>query len=345
MIGQLPFEVMLAHNYLDSKRKPIQDPVGWYMSEKFDGERAIWDGKNLCSRNNNVIAIPLWFRAYLEDVGHRLDGELFLGYGTFHQTGIFRADKPNMDMWERVTYKVFDIPDSSLGIPLSKRLDILKHSVDRLTLVREREPYHRSNIEVVEQTVVRSRAHLDEFYKSIIDSGGEGIVLANPYGLYENTRSKSLLKYKPVYDSEAVIVGYKEGNGKFAGLLGSFTVQPLSAEGKLETRRQFGLSGMTMEIRRNYKKTHPIGTIITYAYRTLTSTGVPLHPSYKGKCGFRNLERLRAERGLIVTAPPVSMKHVIHQIKDQILGLIPDQISEESKDLRPVIMVSVRVEF
>ena len=35
---------MLAHEYLDRKTAvPIINPVDWYVSEKFDGMRAIWD--------------------------------------------------------------------------------------------------------------------------------------------------------------------------------------------------------------------------------------------------------------------------------------------------------------
>ncbi len=29
-------------------------PIGWYVSEKFDGIRAIWDGEKFISRGNNA---------------------------------------------------------------------------------------------------------------------------------------------------------------------------------------------------------------------------------------------------------------------------------------------------
>ena len=44
--------VMLLKEYKD------ENLTGWMMSEKYDGVRAIWDGKELKSRNGNIC--PLW---------------------------------------------------------------------------------------------------------------------------------------------------------------------------------------------------------------------------------------------------------------------------------------------
>lgn len=298
------FEVMLAHNYMDKERRPIQNPVGWYMSEKYDGERAIWDRCDLRSRNGNKIPIPNWFRLYLEQIPHKVDGELYLGHGRFFDTGIFRATKVDEEMWEKVKYMAFDIPSSFIGKPLMERLEKLRASIKRLTTISaagDRKPYHdhRCQIEFVEQTEIKTKAQMQQYYDKIVASGGEGIMLANPYGLYENTRSKSLLKYKPIYDNEAVIVGYKPGQGAFKGLLGSFIVHPIE-DGCPVPRKEFRVSGVTKDIRINYKKSHPIGTIITYIYRSLTSNGKPFHPSYKGIRGFHNLSPLpKLSTGLI----------------------------------------------
>ena len=37
------------------------DISNWYMSEKLDGIRAYWDGKELFSKNKNKIFAPSWF--------------------------------------------------------------------------------------------------------------------------------------------------------------------------------------------------------------------------------------------------------------------------------------------
>ena len=64
--------VMLAHVYKDDKGKIKtapkgfpQAPNGWFVSEKFDGYRAIWDGKDFRSRNNKIFEAPKWFKDWL----------------------------------------------------------------------------------------------------------------------------------------------------------------------------------------------------------------------------------------------------------------------------------------
>lgn len=52
------------------------DVGGWWMTEKYDGIRATWDGKNLISRTGVPIPAPQWFTDQLpKDL--QLDGELW----------------------------------------------------------------------------------------------------------------------------------------------------------------------------------------------------------------------------------------------------------------------------
>ena len=70
--------------------------------------------------------------------------------------------------------------------------------------------------------------------------------------------------------------------GKYKDMLGAF-----KCELKKNPKIKFDISGMDDEIRKNYKKTHKVGTIVTFTYMGLTGTGVPRHPNYlrirKGK--------------------------------------------------------------
>lgn len=50
-----------------------QDLSGWWMSEKLDGVRAYWDGKDFISRLGNRYHAPDWFTAGLPETP--LDGE------------------------------------------------------------------------------------------------------------------------------------------------------------------------------------------------------------------------------------------------------------------------------
>ena len=49
-------EVFLLKTYDGS-----QDVIGWLMSEKLDGIRAVWDGKQLRTKNGNLIHTPKSF--------------------------------------------------------------------------------------------------------------------------------------------------------------------------------------------------------------------------------------------------------------------------------------------
>ena len=60
------------------------DLTGWWMSEKLDGVRAYWDGKQFLSRQGNVYHAPDWFRAALP--GEPLDGELWMDRKAFQRT-------------------------------------------------------------------------------------------------------------------------------------------------------------------------------------------------------------------------------------------------------------------
>lgn len=63
-----------------------KDPVGWWMSEKFDGVRGLWTGTKMMSRSGAEIPLPDTFRALLpKDM--EVDGEFtypFSPVPTFH---------------------------------------------------------------------------------------------------------------------------------------------------------------------------------------------------------------------------------------------------------------------
>ena len=63
---------MLAQTF----KPDLHDPTGWLISEKLDGVRCFWDGKQMFSRNGNLFVPPAWFAEILpKDIA--LDGELW----------------------------------------------------------------------------------------------------------------------------------------------------------------------------------------------------------------------------------------------------------------------------
>ena len=69
-------------------------PVGWLLSEKYDGYRARWmpNENHFLSRNNKVYTgTPDWFLSAMPD--EFLDGELFAGRENFQDMGVVRKRK------------------------------------------------------------------------------------------------------------------------------------------------------------------------------------------------------------------------------------------------------------
>jgi DNA ligase-1 len=110
-------------------------------------------------------------------------------------------------------------------------------------------------------------------------------MLKDPNSPYEGKRSNYLLKYKPNFDAEAVIVGYKPGQGKYQGHLGGFICKPLINHDTYMSvddndDHGFSISGMDDEVRKTYQSTHPLGTIISYEHSGKTDKGKPRFPRY-----------------------------------------------------------------
>ncbi len=273
---------MLASNYIGKNGKAQYSVNKWYMSEKLDGQRGLWDSTNetMYSRNGNVILIPEWFHMLLvESKAPDLDGELYFGTGTFTHTGIFRSKKIDLGAWKNVKYCVFDLPSNQQIF--SERLSQLNIVMSQISTIFDTSSKSSSvpkicPIHMVKQIIVENKQHLQDYFNKIIYKGGEGIIFKNPCSYYKASRNTDMLKYKKCDDDEAEIIGYKMGRGKYTGKLGAFHVK------NIKTGVIFTIAGMTDAVRNNYFDTHPIGTRICYTYFELTSTGKPRHPVYKG---------------------------------------------------------------
>jgi len=292
----LTMSFMKASPYINKRTgKPDYNVIGWWIEEKFDGQRAQWDSevKRLKSRYGNVVSSPEWFNIEIENLAGKypLDGELFMGYKSWELTGIFRAktkaaEIANMSAWKCVKYMVFDIADLTIG-NYDDRYKILTELFSKYPNI--------SNAILVNRTKVTDKAMIDEYYKRILERGGEGIILINPHTFYVNGLTSNLLKYKPVLDNECIVIGYHPGKGRNLGKLGSFIVHPIE-DGEPNPKLEFKISGINDVIRTNYKKTHPIGCVLSYRFTEVTKKGLPRHPFYIGIC--KKSDRLRASPDL-----------------------------------------------
>src|SRR4051794_31804664 len=168
----------------------VTDPTGWWLSEKLDGVRAYWDGKQFWSRLGNPFHAPDWFVAGLPDVP--LDGELWLGRKLFQRAVSIVRRQDRSDHWKEVRYQVFDAPN------------LEKDFESRLAFVQEclhggRPAYAQVHDHQRCQGLDHLRAELDRLEKL----GGEGLMLRRAGSRYESGRSATLLKVKRFHDAEA----------------------------------------------------------------------------------------------------------------------------------------------
>ena len=87
------------------------DPRLYLASEKYDGVRALWDGRSLRFRSGRAVNAPAWFVQRLP--AQALDGELWLARGRFDAlSAIVRREQPVDAEWRQVKYMVFELPDA-----------------------------------------------------------------------------------------------------------------------------------------------------------------------------------------------------------------------------------------
>lgn len=239
---------------------PHIDPREYLVSEKYDGVRALWDGRSLRLRSGRPVPAPDWFLARLPP-DQPLDGELWLGRRQFDAlSALVRSEVPDEAAWRRVRYMVFELPDAP-G-PFEERARRIAELAERLAWPQ---------LQAVPQRRVADRTELRRWLDETVRAGGEGLMLHLASAPYVTGRSDVLIKLKPLLDAEAVVVGHRPGRGKYAGMLGALEVR--TPEG-----RRFLLgTGFTDAQRR---EPPAVGSTVTYRYRDLTTTGLPRFASF-----------------------------------------------------------------
>lgn len=241
--------VALANDY----RQSIVVKRYWF-SEKYDGIRAIWNGQQLITRTGNPIYAPSWFTAGLPN--DWIEGELWAGRGNFHTVQKTVLDhQPDSRAWRHIQWMVFDMPKAAGVYP--QRYALLSHWVT---------VFQRSHVRLVDYQPVVSHQQLLTTLAKVDDQQGEGIMLQSVTDDYRAGRSDALLKLKSVADAEATVIGYKPGQGRWKGMVGSLKVRDNKGQ-------VFFLgSGLSEQQRR-----HPpaIGSSVTFRHNGFTYKGTP----------------------------------------------------------------------
>lgn len=244
-------DLMLAKKYENQAVK------GWLMSEKYDGVRAFWDGKNLISRQGYKFSAP---QEFIKDFPpFVLDGELFYKRGEFEAT-VSKIRSDSYQDWQELHYLIFDVPKAEGG--LLERLKILENYLKNQQV---------KHLKIIEQRQIQDFAEAEKFLAEVIDNGGEGVILLEPTMAYVAGRSEGFLKLKPYEDAECKVLEHLEGKGKYKGKLGSIVC-------KMDNGKNIKIgSGFKDKDRENPPK---IGSIISFKFNGYTKNGLPRFPRF-----------------------------------------------------------------
>jgi DNA ligase-1 len=261
------------------------DLSGWWISEKLDGVRAYWDGKQFLSRQGNLYHAPDWFIEGLPDVP--LDGELWLGRKKFQRAVSIARRQDKSEHWRELRFVVFDAPEA--GGAFEERVAFLQ------------DLFARRRLEFAEahaQDLCRDLAHLKAELARVEELGGEGLMLRQPGSKYAVGRSTTLLKVKTFHDAEAKVIGHQGGAGRHKGRLGALLAV-------LPDGTQFSVGTGFSDAERSAPP--PVGSTITFRYQELSEGGVPRFPSYVG-VRIDAVPPAPAPKPTAISAPPLPLK-------------------------------------
>lgn len=231
-----------------------QNIDNWLMSEKLDGIRAYWNGKELKTRQGNSIQAPAWFTQNFPPF--ELDGELWSKRMDFENIQSIVLGHPDNLKWQQITYNIFEVPNAS-G-------DFIQRLKKAQQWFLEKD---NTNVRIIPQKICKNKDDLEEFLKEVTQNKGEGVMLKNPNALYEKGLSDSLLKVKKFEDMEGKVIGITYNKTQLKSLII-----------ELPNKITFNLgNGFTQEQR---QLPPIIGSIVTFKYYGFTKNGKPKFASF-----------------------------------------------------------------
>jgi len=270
---------MLAHKYNPDK---VQYPA--YIQPKLDGVRCIFTKDGAFSRTGKQFknvrhiesALYSLFVTYPKLI---LDGELYnheLKHDFEKIISLVRKTKPTEkhrnEAANLVQYHIYDVASMS-SISYQGRMMFI-NSLRNIQSINS-----KKCIQFIDTQAVIDENDARDMHQEFLNMGYEGSILRNMKGVYKNTRSYDLMKFKDFDDAEATIIGYEMGQGKRYGTLGKFIMQD-------DEGIEFGCppgKGYNYDDLANMAKniTDYIGERATFTYFQRTKAGSYRHPHYK----------------------------------------------------------------
>jgi len=266
---------MLAHK-VNENRIDFSEKV--FIQPKLDGVRCIFTKDGAYSRTgkefHNLQHIKIDLEKFFEDQPNAvLDGELYNHAlkDDFEQIiSLVRKQKPTdedrLNAHKLIQYHVYDMVAEGPSYE------------DRLNWLLSSKNLWSDSVISVETIEVHGYNGAKAMHNDFLSKGYEGSIL-RLNGPYEQKRSYNLQKFKDFYDTEATIIGYEAGKGKFTGLIGKFLMVD-------DDGNEFGCpigKGYNYSDRRYIlENIHDyIGKVATFTYFERTKAGSYRHPLYK----------------------------------------------------------------
>ena len=263
--------------------KVDKKPVNWsekvFMQPKLDGVRCVISKAGAFSRTgkpwlniDHILSslVPV-FRKYPDLI---LDGELYnheLKNDFEKIISLVRKTKPTasdrVESCDLVQFHCYDYITPDNSDVFEKRMKFLSTAA-----------LYSYCVKYVPTHYVATRDLANAIHEDWLDAGYEGSIL-RLNGVYECKRSYNLQKFKDFHDTEATIVGYVLGQGKFTGLIGKFLMRddygvefgcPIGKGYNFQDRRDI-LTNV-----QNY-----VGKRATFTYFERTKANSYRHPLYK----------------------------------------------------------------
>ena len=261
--------------------KVDKKPVDWsekvFIQPKLDGVRCIFTKNGAYSRTGKEFKNLAHIKYDLTDFFRKhpnivLDGELYnhaLKNDFEKIISLVRKQKPTeddrRDAQHLVQYHVYDT--IAEGPDYESRFNWLRNNLPIA-----------ATMTLIKNTVVGSYDEAKMLHNVHLAQGYEGSMLRlnKPY---EQKRSYNLQKFKDFSDTEATIIGYEAGKGKFTGLIGKFFMQD-------DDGNEFGCpigKGYNFADRKAIlENVHDyIGQRATFTYFQRTQAGSYRHPLFK----------------------------------------------------------------
>ena len=261
--------------------KVDKKPVNWsekvFMQPKLDGVRCVISKDGAWSRTGkpwlNIDHILESLKPVFEACpGLTLDGELYnheLKNDFEKIISLVRKQKPTAahraEAADLVQFHCYDYIDTSATF--EKRMEFLYTA-----------PLYSDCVKYVPTHPVATRDLANAIHADYLEAGYEGSIL-RLNGVYECKRSYNLQKFKDFQDTEATIIGYVPGKGKFTGLIGKFIM--MDSDG-IEFGCPIG-KGYNFQDRRDILNNIQdyIGMCATFTYFERTKANSYRHPQFK----------------------------------------------------------------